>query len=173
MPGRYGDPVVFIRSGRSGGRAVARVADELSPVGERTDEFIVPGVIGERLVEQLERHFDLVGTKRIRGLENLGDAVAIVRAKALNARTPERLCCRAHCPPCANSASGYFFSSSATPDSRCASAHSFSFATMSRGRLTPSWQISRMRAEYGMPATPAMRARPASGAMSGFAFTSR
>ena len=37
----HGDPVEVIRAERSRGRSVARVSDELSLAGERTDEFVV------------------------------------------------------------------------------------------------------------------------------------
>src|SRR6185437_15690337 len=120
----------------------------------------------EGLVEQLERHAHFLVAKYRRGVEDLSDPIAMPALERAEFHghlhsvmsVPPRTCWTPRDPPAPR---------------RTDPARHWPAGGTARARESASSQIARMSAGYSIPATRAMRASPASGAMSGLAFTSR
>ena len=174
--GSHGEPVEVVRAvgGRRG--AEAGVADELLSL-ERADELVVDRWrivrAGGRAASATwarsnsdERDLDLVGVKGAGVHEQLGET----SHGAAGRSWPMRIVATPR-PANRSSPTGSAARHAGEPlGQRPPLAPS---STPSRERWSPSSQTWRTSAPYSMPATRAIRARPASGAMSGFAFTSR
>src|SRR5690349_19865981 len=165
----HGDPVQIV--GVVGGRrrTEARVSDE-PIIFERADEFVVR-TTGDHVIEQFRGNRNLVWREDASVTDNSLECLAMrseQRTEAHAKRDAQR------CRPAKSASSGAGAATAGTgiPESFRASAQPSGCIVHSRPRLMPSSQIWRISAPYSIPATRAMPARPASGAMSGFALTS-
>src|SRR5436190_5493630 len=173
--GMYRDPVEVVRAVRRRRRAETGVSDERAVV-ECSEELVVrrrcgllrgaPGRRRERFVEQLERDVDLRVREDARCPDDTFDVLTMTGSERADGERSRHLF-----PPAKSSSSGD--AGTGIPDNCWASTHCACCGCWSRLRVRPSSVMVRTSVGYSIPAVRAIRARPASGAMSGFEFTSR
>src|SRR3954471_20910129 len=151
----------------AGRRAKAGVRHQLVAI-EDTKKFVIARWC---IIEKLEGHRDFVGAEDGRGVEDLPQAIAV---SSLQRAEPHRRHGIQWSPTAKRSNDGKGGSVAlGIPESFCAKTQPSSTEIPPRFRSRPSSHIVRPSEGYSIPATPAIRPSPASGAMSGFALTSR